>query len=239
LGPQNGSFSATLPVHGSKLLRLTPVNPTQIPAPAVVHGTASTPSGISLAWDGSGSRATGYDVFSGGRKVASATGTSATVSGLKPSTSYGFTVVARDRFGRSSAPSAAVSYVTPAASGPVVYEAEAGSLSGGASVSDCTCSGGKKVGYVGGSGVLTMNNIKADKEGTYLVRLGYVDGDTSRSAVVTVNGSPFQLPVPGSNDNDWSTARTITVPVHLMAGNNQVIFGNPSDSSFDVDQITV
>jgi chitodextrinase len=239
LGPQNGSFSATLPVHGSKLLRLTPVNPTQIPAPAVVHGTASTPSGISLAWDGSGSRATGYDVFSGGRKVASATGTSATVSGLKPSTSYGFTVVARDRFGRSSAPSAAVSYVTPAASGPVVYEAEAGSLSGGASVSDCTCSGGKKVGYVGGSGVLTMNNIKADKEGTYLVRLGYVDGDTSRSAVVTVNGSPFHLPVPGSNDNDWSTARTITVPVHLMAGNNQVIFGNPSDSSFDVDQITV
>ncbi|MEV6900971.1 fibronectin type III domain-containing protein [Amycolatopsis sp. NPDC051372] len=242
LGLSNGSFTATLPVHGSKLLRLTPVNPVQVSAPAVVHGTASTPTSVSLAWDASAGKlapVTGYDVFAGGHKVASATGTSTTFNGLKPSTSYTFTVVAHDRLGRSSAASTAVSYVTPAASGPVVYEAENGSPGGGATVYDCACSGGKKVGYIGGSGLLTMNNIKVAAEGTYLVKLGYVDGDTSRSAVVTVNGSSFRLPAPGTNDNDWNTARTITVPIYLMAGNNQVIFGNPSDSVFDVDQLTV
>ncbi|MFI5613894.1 fibronectin type III domain-containing protein [Amycolatopsis sp. NPDC051903] len=242
LGLSNGSFTAALPVHGSKLLRLTPVNPVQVSAPAVVHGTASTPTSVSLAWDASASKLapiTGYDVFAGGRKVASATGTSTTVSGLKPSTSYEFTVVGHDRTGRGSAASTPVSYVTPAASGPVVYEAENGSPGGGATVYDCACSGGKKVGYIGGSGLLTMNNIKVAAEGTYLVKLGYVDGDTSRSAVVTVNGSSFRLPVPGTNDNDWNTARTITVPIYLMAGTNQVVFGNPSDSVFDVDQLTV
>ena len=68
------------------------------------------------------------------------------------------------------------------------------------------CSGGEKVGYLGGTGYLTFNGVSAPRAGTYLMQLSYVDGDSSRTAVVTVNGTPFDLPLPGTNDNDWDAA---------------------------------
>ncbi|GLP68079.1 chitinase [Streptomyces sp. TUS-ST3] len=76
------------------------------PAPTVpstpgglsVSGTSS--SSVSLAWNAV-SGATGYNVYRDGTKVTAVTGTSATVTGLAASTSYGFQVTATNSAGES------------------------------------------------------------------------------------------------------------------------------------------
>lgn len=240
LGDANGDFGAVLPARGSRLLRITPADRPGPRIPVHVQGTASTPTSVSLAWDASGG-ATGYDVYAGPKKVASVTGTSATIQNLKPANGYHFTVVATAP-GRQSPPSQGVDVTTPAASGAVGYEAESpgNTIGGSAAVYSCGgCSGGAKVGYLGGSGYLVFNGVTAPTTGTYLMRLSYVDGDSSRTAVVTVNGTSFELPLPGTNDNNWDVARTVTVPVPLNAGANTIEFGNPNGYVSDIDRISV
>ena len=246
LGTSNGSLSATLPAHGSRLLRITPNGGGNQPTiPVNVHGTASTASTVSLAWDPSTDRSSsvsGYTVYADGTKVATVSGTSATVSGLQPSATHTFTVLATDRAGRRSATGTPLTLTTEGAGGAVVYEAEspANTLVGGASVAGCSaCSGGEKVGNLGGSQTLTFNNVTVAAAGTYLVDIAYVDGDSSRTAVVTVNGTPFNLPLSGTNNNDWGTPQNTTVPVRLKAGANTLRFGNPTDYVSDIDKITL
>jgi chitodextrinase len=245
LGTSSGSFGADLPSHGSRLLRITPRDNVNAPSlPVNVRAIAANSSTVTLSWDASPSRKPidRYDVYSGNRKVASVRGTTATVSGLAPSTGYGFTVVAVDNAGKGSVPSRSVPVTTTGSGGPVTYEAEAAgnTLVGGASVGDCGgCSGGKKVGNVGGTASVTINGVTAATAGTYVMTVGYVDGDSSRTAVVTVNGKAFNLPFAGSNNNDWDTAQTVTVPVQLKAGANTVGFGNPGDYVADIDKITL
>jgi hypothetical protein len=172
----------------------------------------------------------------------SVAGTSAIVAGLAPGTSYTFDVVARNAKGRTSAASAQIPVTTPTASGPVTYEAESSAniLGGGATVYSCSgCSGGAKVGYIGGSGYLVFPNVTAPRDGTYLMTVGYVDGDSSRTAIVTVNGTPFELPLSGTNDNNWDNAQTVTIPVQLNAGVNSIQFGNPNGYVSDIDKIVL
>jgi hypothetical protein len=93
---------------------------TQAPtAPTGLTSTGKTSSSVSLKWNASSDNVgvTGYDVYSGASKVASASGTSATVSGLSASTSYTFTVKARDAAGNVSGASNAVTVTTDAGSG--------------------------------------------------------------------------------------------------------------------------
>ncbi len=113
-------------------------------------------------------------------------------------------------------------------------------LTGGAQIAGCSgCSGGQKIGDIGGSGLLTFPDISVARTGTYLMTVAYVDGDSSRDAIVSVNGSPIQLPTWGSNDNDWNSTQTVTIPVPLNAGTNSISFGNPTDFVADIDKITV
>ncbi|WP_370971006.1 CBM35 domain-containing protein [Amycolatopsis sp. cg9] len=233
-----GGASADLPAHGSRLFKVTPRDRSALQAPAVVHGTAATGTSVSLAWDAS-KGAQNYDVFVNGRKATTVTGPGATVTGLRPSTAYDFTVVANPRYGRPSAPSERIGLTTPAAGGPTAYEAENGSPQGGATVYDCSCSNGKKVGYLGGSGYVVLPAVTVAKAGTYLLQLSYVDGDSSRTGIVTVNGTSFPLPVDGSNDSDWNTPQTTTLPVYLRAGANTIQIGNQAGYVYDVDKITV
>ncbi|MEV6424662.1 CBM35 domain-containing protein [Streptomyces sp. NPDC051662] len=247
LGRLDGEFSAALPAHGSRLLRVTP-RPDRAPTlPTGLHGTGSTPTSVSLDWDAvhpaRGTTIDHYEIRDAGREVASVRSTSATITGLAAASGHTFTVVAVDSRGRASAPSAPVPVTTPGPAGPVTYEAEAGgnTLEGGASAGDCSgCSGGRKVGNLGSAGVLTFDGITAPRDGTYLVTVGYVDADSSRLGVVTVNGrKPFQLPFAGTGDNDWNTAQTVTVPVELKAGANTVRIANPTGYVADIDRITV
>ena len=86
-------------------------------APGNLTVTGTTATSLSLSWTASTDNAgvTGYQVWQGGAVVASATGTSATVSGLSPATTYTFTVTARDAAGNTSPPSNAVTATTNAA----------------------------------------------------------------------------------------------------------------------------
>jgi hypothetical protein len=248
LGSSNGSFAATLPAHGSRLLKITPQ--TQIYGPTMpvgLHGTGANGSTVSLAWDASqaqGGKVAWYDIYAGSKKAASVRGTSAAVSGLKPSTNYQFSVVARDSANRASASSKKISVTTTKASGPTAYEAEApgNTLGAGTDIANCGgCSGGKKAGNLGGSGFLRYNTVTVAKAGTYLMNVAYVDGDSSRLAIVTVNDTPFNLPLSGTNNNDWDNPQTAVVPVQLQAGTNTISFGNtnPGDYVSDIDKITL
>ncbi|MET7717090.1 carbohydrate binding domain-containing protein [Streptomyces sp. NPDC005407] len=93
---------------------------TQAPtAPTNLRSTGKTSSSVSLAWNASSDNVgvTGYDVYRGTTNVTTVTGTSATVSGLAASTSYSFTVRARDAAGNLSPASSAVSVTTDAGGG--------------------------------------------------------------------------------------------------------------------------
>ncbi|WP_093799317.1 glycoside hydrolase family 18 protein [Streptomyces sp. Wb2n-11] len=70
-------------------------------APAGLTVGATTPSSVALSWSGV-SGATGYNVYRGGTKVQSVSGTSATVSGLAADTAYDFQVTATNSAGESA-----------------------------------------------------------------------------------------------------------------------------------------
>ncbi|GAA4534149.1 glycosyl hydrolase family 18 protein [Amycolatopsis samaneae] len=92
-----------------------PAGDTQPPSvPGNVHSTATTSSSVSLSWSAStdNTGVVGYDVYQGDKLATTVTTTSATVSGLAPSTSYSFTVRAKDGYDNVSAASAAVTAKT-------------------------------------------------------------------------------------------------------------------------------
>lgn len=87
--------------------------PVTVPAaPAGLTAGTPTATSVPLSWTAS-SGATGYQVYRGGTKVASVTGTSTTVTGLTASTAYSFQVTATNSAGES-AKSAAVAATTAA-----------------------------------------------------------------------------------------------------------------------------
>ncbi|MEU8489621.1 carbohydrate binding domain-containing protein [Streptomyces sp. NPDC048641] len=94
---------------------------TQAPtAPTALKSTGKTSTSVSLSWTGASDNigVTGYDIYSGGsNKLLTVSGTSATVSGLAPSTAYAFTVKAHDAAGNASAASNSVSVTTDQGSG--------------------------------------------------------------------------------------------------------------------------
>ncbi|WNI22148.1 glycoside hydrolase family 18 protein [Streptomyces sp. ITFR-16] len=91
-------------------------DPVALPAvPTGLKAGTPTASSVPLSWNAS-SGATGYNIYRGGTKVLSATGTSATVTGLTASTAYSFQVSATNSAGES-AKSAAVPATTVAGGG--------------------------------------------------------------------------------------------------------------------------
>ncbi|GHD23824.1 carbohydrate binding domain-containing protein [Streptomyces galbus] len=93
---------------------------TQAPtAPTGLTSTGKTSSSVSLSWGAASDNVgvTAYDVYSGSSQVLSVSGTSATVSGLSPSTSYTFSVKARDAAGNASPASNSVTVTTNAGTG--------------------------------------------------------------------------------------------------------------------------
>ena len=246
LGNVGGTFSSVLPAHGSRLLRFTPRTGTGTPAtPTRLHATGDTSSSVALAWDASSNATSGtrYDVWVDNRKVTTVASTTATVGGLQAASQHTFRVAAIANNGGKSSLSSAVTLTTPAADGPTSYEAEASTnrLTGSASIAGCSpCSGGAKVGNLGGGSYLTFTTVTVPKAGTYLMTMSYVDGDSSRQAIMTANGGvPVFLNLVGTNNNDWDTPQTKVFPIALQAGTNSIQIGNPSDYVSDIDKIVV
>ncbi|MCN9240607.1 cellulase family glycosylhydrolase [Streptomyces sp. RY43-2] len=81
--------------------------------------TGTTATSVSLKWAASTDNVgvTGYDVYRGSTKVGSATSTSYTDTGLTASTTYSYTVKAKDAAGNTSAASNAVSATTQSGGG--------------------------------------------------------------------------------------------------------------------------
>jgi hypothetical protein len=246
LGNVGATFSSVLPAHGSRLLTFTPRTGTGTPAtPTRLHATGDTSSSVALAWDASSNATSGtrYDVWVDNRKVTTVASTTATVSGLQAASQHTFRVAAIANNGGKSSLSSAVTLTTPAADGPTSYEAEASTnrLTGSASIAGCSpCSGGAKVGNLGGGSYLTFTTVTVPKAGTYLMTMSYVDGDSSRQAIITANGGvPVFLNLVGTNNNDWDTPQTKVFPIALQAGTNSIQIGNPSDYVSDIDKIVV
>jgi len=91
-------------------------------APGNLRSTGVTSSSVSLAWDASTDNVgvTGYDVYTGTSLTKTVTGTSTTVTGLAPATSYTFTVKARDAAGNTSPASNPATATTGTGTGPAV-----------------------------------------------------------------------------------------------------------------------
>jgi chitinase len=97
-----------------------PPPPADTQAPSVVTGLSVlglASKSVDLAWQASTDNVsvTGYEVFlnNGSTPVATPTGTSVSLTGLTPGTSYTFTVKAKDAAGNRSAASAALTVTTP------------------------------------------------------------------------------------------------------------------------------
>lgn len=144
-----------------------------------------------------------------------------------------------------------------AASQPQVtwFEAESGSLKSGAVTASCSgCSGGTKVGNLGGSsnGTLILSNIRTS-QATRNVRFSYVNCEVAylgsglnneRLASVSVNGgSPVTVSFPLSGYNwDTDVYANYTVPLSGFStdGTSSItISGSGSNYAPDVDRIGV
>jgi hypothetical protein len=124
--------------------------------------------------------------------------------------------------------------------GLFTFEAEAGAndLLGGATVVSCgTCSGGLKVGYLGYSGSLRVNNVMVPTTQMYKISIRYATAEL-RSATITVNGGT-SLQVDFPSTGDWYTFDTAVVAVLLSAGSNQISFSNSSGWAPDIDVIDI
>ena len=99
----------------------TPVVDTQAPtAPTNLTTSNPTSNTISLSWTASTDNVgvTGYDIYKDGVLYSTVTGTTATVSGLNPSTTYNFYVIAKDAAGNASPASNTASGTTLAGGQP-------------------------------------------------------------------------------------------------------------------------
>ncbi|MDN3691862.1 endonuclease [Chryseobacterium tructae] len=94
-----------------------PTSDTQAPTTASgLTVSSKTSNSISLAWNASTDNVgvSGYNVYMNGSLKTTVSSTSATISGLNPSTTYSFYVVAKDAAGNSSSNSSTVSGTTNA-----------------------------------------------------------------------------------------------------------------------------
>jgi PQQ-dependent dehydrogenase (s-GDH family) len=113
--PGQGTTTPSEVIPGAQLV----ANITDTEAPAAPTNVAAiniTSSGVTITWNAATDNigVAGYDVYRNGTKINTSliSGTSYAVTGLASSTTYSFTVVAKDVAGNSSASSTAVSVTT-------------------------------------------------------------------------------------------------------------------------------
>lgn len=120
------------------------------------------------------------------------------------------------------------------------YEAEATTnlLTGSAVNATCKpCSGGKRVGWIGYSGRLTVQGVTAAKAGLTPVRITYTSPD-KRFARLQVNRErTVLLTFPATGNPD--APRTLDLRLPLAAGANTLTFSNPKGWAPDFDKVTV
>jgi uncharacterized protein YkwD len=135
---------------------------------------------------------------------------------------------------------AGVVVATNANAGTSSYEAEASTntLTGGARTAACErCSGAKKVGWVGNTGVLAFTGVLAERAGATTVNVTYSSGER-RTALLSVNGGTSTA-ITFPTTRGFDRPGTLRVTVTLKSGDNTVAFGNPSGWAPDFDKLVV
>jgi beta-xylosidase/chitodextrinase len=129
--------SAALSVTTQAVVDTTPPS-----APTGLTASNVATTSVTLSWSASTDNVavTGYTLYNGASIAASTSGLSASVSGLSPGTTYGFTVVAKDAAGNTSASSSTVSVTTISASQNISINV--GGAATGSFIADADFSGG-------------------------------------------------------------------------------------------------
>ncbi|MBR1404139.1 MAG: carbohydrate-binding protein [Treponema sp.] len=123
-----------------------------------------------------------------------------------------------------------------------LYEAESeDNFLAGAAVrsSSAKASGGGVVGYIGlgDKNTLTVNKVRASKNGTYTLTIYYISGE-DRMVTVTANGKSKKT-VRCPSTGDWTTVGSVSVKIKLQKGENALTFGNETAYAPDIDCIAV
>ncbi|MEV6008846.1 glycoside hydrolase family 75 protein [Streptomyces sp. NPDC051976] len=127
---------------------------------------------------------------------------------------------------------------SPPPGGGNSYEAEAATLAGGTTITNCAhCSGGKKLSYLGNGGTATFNNITEPAAGSYTMAISFMSVGQPRTATLTVNGVNQTVNFPETPD--YNTVVTQNVTVQLKAGNNTIKFSNPNAGAPNLDRIVL
>jgi chitinase len=211
-------------------------------APGNLNSPSHTSSSVALSWTASTDNVgvTGYQVFRGTTLVTTATGTSYTDTGLAASTTYSYTVKARDAAGNVSAASNALSVTTSAASTDTTPPSTpTGLASSNVTSASVTLSWSASTDNVGVSGydVLRGGAVIGSSAGTtftdggvspsttysYTVRAkdaaGNVSAQSSALSVTTPAGTPPKITTPTGLAVAGTTDRSVTLTWSASASN--------------------
>jgi large repetitive protein len=252
-GAQSSSVSAT-----------TATTPPGTPTGLTVTGTTSTT--VSLSWTAPSGTVTGYYVYENGSGTAlgssnvTISGTTATVTGLSPSTSYTFTVAAYNA-GGSSAQTPSVSTTTPALPLPA---APTGLTVTGTAQTTVSLSWTAPSGTVGGyyvyengsstalgssnvtiSGTTaTVTGLTASTSYTFTVAAWNSTGTGAQSSSVSATTAASPPPVPGAPTALTATGTTsTTVSLSWTAPSGSVtgyyVYENGSSTALGSSNVTI
>jgi len=206
-------------------------------APSGLRTTSVGTSSIGLAWTAPADPDVArYTVFRDGTKVATVTGTSATVSGLTPATAYAFTVKAEDAAGNISAASAPLTVTTTSEISRRSYEI-AGSSYLKASNSTMTLTGDASATFDGTTGAVSAGLSFAPTTATLRLYLffpvtarvllaptGPTTGTLASGALTTRSNITVRIPTatffgfPVAGGPDCRTTTPVTIPLKSGAG---------------------
>jgi hypothetical protein len=124
------------------------------------------------------------------------------------------------------------------------YEAEAGTVGGGAStVSDSYASAGSKVGYLDSTGAyVQFNSVNVARAGYYDVKVRYSNGyPDARQKSVYVNGTKVINGASFASTGSFNVYSDLTFAVHLNVGSNTIKIQKDSTDlgGTDIDRINV
>lgn len=215
----------------------TPGDVTAPTAPTGLTAGTATATSVPLSWTASTDAVgvTGYTIYRNGVQVGTSTSTSFTATGLNPSTTYSFTVTARDAAGNVSTPSAARSVTTAAGQTDLPPSTPTGLTAGTTTASTVPLSWNASTDDVGVAGYVVLRNgtqvgtptgtsftdtgLTAGTTYSYTVRAKDTAGNLSAaSAAVSATTTTVVVPPPGSctvaySANGWGSGFTGTVKV--------------------------
>ncbi|MEU1736887.1 carbohydrate-binding protein [Streptosporangium sp. NPDC020145] len=189
-----------------------PSDPTPPSTPGNLRVTGTSSSTVSLAWDASTDNVgvTGYEVYRGTTLVTTATGTTYTDSNLSPSSTYTYTVRARDAAGNRSPESAPVSATTQGDNGA---PGQPGTASATPTATSITLTWGASSGTVTGYRVYegatqkaqvtgttaTISGLDACRAYTYTIKAYNANGESAgRDVTASTSGCPQSPRLPGA-----------------------------------------